>query len=139
MFIPRVTNPQLIANAYRRKWILFFHIFHFSIFFTHCPAKQSVGFWNVFSSIMYGLILENIASYLRNHFGEKIWQEIRYVSGIEEDTFAPFDVYSEGIVHKMIWAAQDVTASPLDEMMEAIGNSFYDFTAGYEYHKVQTV
>src|SRR4051794_26512057 len=85
---------------------------------------------------MYGLILENVAAYIRTHYGPKVWQEILYVSGVEYESFAVHDIYSEGIVHKIILATQDVTGTPLDQLMEAIGETFYDFTAKYEYNKV---
>ena len=76
---------------------------------------------------MYGLILENIVAHLKKQYGPKIWQEIKYVggkweyattilaaffreilssSGIEQDTFKMDEVFSEGLVHKIIWSAQ---------------------------------
>lgn len=50
---------------------------------------------------MYGLILENIASFIRTHYGAKTWQEIQYVAGVEYENFNIYDIYSEGLVHKV--------------------------------------
>jgi hypothetical protein len=36
---------------------------------------------------MYGLILQGIAVFIQNKYGAKVWQEILYVSGVEETTF----------------------------------------------------
>ncbi len=86
---------------------------------------------------MYGLILENMASTLKKKYGEKTWKEIQYVSGIEEDSFQQDLTYSEGFVHRLIWAAQDVTEEGQDELMELIGRNFYDHVKQYEYGKVK--
>uniref|UniRef100_A0A914UQ07 guanylate cyclase n=1 Tax=Plectus sambesii TaxID=2011161 RepID=A0A914UQ07_9BILA len=88
---------------------------------------------------MYGLILENICCYVREKFGEKVWSEIKYVAGIEQDTWKMDEICSEGLVHKIIWAAQDVTGASIDELMTAVGASFYDFLSKYEFNKVVRV
>lgn len=45
---------------------------------------------------MYGLILENVASYIRTTYGANVWQEILYVAGLDETTFNVGETYSEG-------------------------------------------
>lgn len=49
------------------------------------------------------------------------------------------EICSEGLVHKIIWAAQDVTGASIEELMTAVGASFYDFLSKYEFNKVVRV
>lgn len=105
---------------------------------------------------MYGLILENIATSIKEKFGEEKWQEIKKIAGIKETHFGvryfqgtgtifgyttirKFQIdtiYSEGHTIKLIWAARDVTGKSIDELMEMIGRDFYSFTSKYDYHRV---
>ncbi|CAB3400516.1 unnamed protein product [Caenorhabditis bovis] len=88
---------------------------------------------------MYGLIIDNIASYIKEKYGESTWSEVKFVSGITDDTFRMGEKYSEGLPHKLIWACHDVTNVPVDELMTNIGHSFYKFLAKYEFNKVLRV
>lgn len=44
-----------------------------------------------------------------------------------------------GLVQRIVWATRDITECSTDELMEKIGESFYDFTVKYEYNKILRV
>lgn len=44
---------------------------------------------------MYGLILENIADYVRKQHGAQVWQEVQYVAGLNEGAFDAHDIFDE--------------------------------------------
>lgn len=109
---------------------------------------------------MYGLILENIGNYLRAKHGERQWKEILFLAGVDEklldnhfstDEVGPHlcpweegrsgmgQVYSEGIVHRILWAAQDISGEAGEDMLRNIGHTFYTFLTKFNYHKILRV
>lgn len=73
------------------------------------------------------------------------------MSGIEQDAWKMDQVYSEGLVHRIIWAAQDVTGATIEDLMvsdsvhtrnienifqSSVGSGFYEFLGKYEFNKV---
>ncbi|ULT80699.1 hypothetical protein L3Y34_010921 [Caenorhabditis briggsae] len=88
---------------------------------------------------MYGLIIDHIATYIKEKYGESTWQEVKFVSGVTDDAFQMDKKYSEGLSHKLIWACHDVTGDQVDELMSNIGTSFYKFLTKYEFNKVLRV
>lgn len=58
------------------------------------------------------------------------------MSGLEQDVYQMEEIYSEGVVHKLIWACHDVTGDSIDEITTNIGHSFYKFLNKYEFNKV---
>jgi len=87
---------------------------------------------------MYGLILENIAYYIKQNYPPEVWQEILFVANVEcGENFEPCEVFSEKFTYQLIRAAQDVTNAPMEQLMENIGYSFVEFTGRYEYDKVR--
>nr|pir hypothetical protein T07D1.1 - Caenorhabditis elegans [Caenorhabditis elegans] len=88
---------------------------------------------------MYGLIIDHIATYIKEKYGESTWSEVKFVSGVTDDTFQMDKKFSEGLSHKLIWACHDVTGDPVDELMTNIGTSFYKFLTKFEFNKVYYV
>ncbi len=87
---------------------------------------------------MYGLIIDHISTCIRQKYGnyivlnfykliaiqgDHVWTEIKYVAGIEQDIWKMDQVYSEGLVHRIIWAAQDVTGATIEDLMVTKYNS----------------
>uniref|UniRef100_A0A915KNZ7 guanylate cyclase n=1 Tax=Romanomermis culicivorax TaxID=13658 RepID=A0A915KNZ7_ROMCU len=85
---------------------------------------------------MYGLILESIACYLREVYGQEAWEEILYVANVSTERFGTSDIYSESTVNRIVTAAQEVINQPLEQMMESIGYKFCEFAATYDYDKI---
>ncbi|CAI4223722.1 unnamed protein product [Auanema sp. JU1783] len=88
---------------------------------------------------MYGLIIDNIVTCIREKYGLDVWNEIKYVAGLSQDAYGMDEVYSEGLAHKLIWACHDVTNDTIDAILNDAGKSFYTFLAKYEFHKIVRV
>lgn len=59
--------------------------------------------------IMYGLILENMAEYIKQTYGEEKWEEIRRSAGVETPCFSTHQVYSEAFIPRLSKKAVQVS------------------------------
>lgn len=50
---------------------------------------------------MYGLILENMAEYIKQTYGEDKWEEIRRAAAVEQPSFSTHQVYSEALIPRL--------------------------------------
>lgn len=50
---------------------------------------------------MYGLILENLAEYIRQVYGEDRWEEIRRQASVDQPSFSVHQVYSENLIPRL--------------------------------------
>ncbi|GMR60628.1 hypothetical protein PMAYCL1PPCAC_30823, partial [Pristionchus mayeri] len=91
------------------------------------------------SSSMYGLIIDNIVTYIKQHYGEEVWVEVKYVCGIEQDAYTMDEMYSEGLAHRIIWACHEVTNDTVDMITSDVGYFFYKFLGKYEFNKIVRV
>lgn len=57
---------------------------------------------------MYGLLLENLAEYIKLNYGEDKWDEIRRLAGIDAPSFSVHQVYPENLLQKLAKKAQQV-------------------------------
>lgn len=57
---------------------------------------------------MYGLLLENLAEYIKTNYGEEKWEEIRRQAGIDSPSFSVHQVYPENLLNKLAKKAQQV-------------------------------
>lgn len=65
--------------------------------------------WNVYKFItMYGLLLENLAEYVKINYGEEKWEDIRRQAGIDSPSFSVHQVYPENLLQKLAKKAQQV-------------------------------
>lgn len=62
-----------------------------SVSSTICPKRN-----------MYGLILENLAEYIRQVYGEDRWEEIRRQASVDQPSFSVHQVYPENFIHSKI-------------------------------------
>lgn len=60
---------------------------------------------------MYGLLLENLAEYIKLNYGEDKWDDIRRQAGIDAPSFSVHQVYPENLLQKLAKKAQQVSAS----------------------------
>lgn len=58
---------------------------------------------------MYGLLLENLAEYIKINYGEEKWDEIRRQAGIDSPSFSVHQVYPENLLNKLAKKAQQVS------------------------------
>lgn len=57
---------------------------------------------------MYGLLLENLAEYIKINYGEDKWDDIRRQVGIDSPSFSVHQVYPETLLNKLAKKAQTV-------------------------------
>lgn len=57
---------------------------------------------------MYGLLLENLAEYVKVNYGEEKWEDIRRQAGIDSPSFSVHQVYPENLLQKLAKKAQQV-------------------------------
>lgn len=50
---------------------------------------------------MYGLILENLAEYIRQVYGEEKWEEIRRQASVDQPSFSVHQVYPENLIPRL--------------------------------------
>lgn len=58
---------------------------------------------------MYGLLLENLAEYVKTVYGDEKWEEIRKQVGIASPSFGVHDHYDEDLLMKLAAASQQVS------------------------------
>lgn len=61
---------------------------------------------------MYGLLLENMAEYIKVRYGEDKWDDIRRQAGVDSPSFSVHQVYPENLLNKLAKTAQDVRHKP---------------------------
>lgn len=80
---------------------------------------------------MYGLLLENLAEYVKINYGEEKWEDIRRQAGIDSPSFSVHQVYPENMLQKLAKKAQQVSVYHL--------NAIYYVVYTHVIHKVNTV
>ncbi|XP_055301154.1 soluble guanylate cyclase 88E [Sitodiplosis mosellana] len=88
---------------------------------------------------MYGLLLENLAEYIKINYGEDKWDEIRRQAGIDAPSFSVHQVYPENLLNKLAKKAQQVLNVPEKEFMDQMGVCFVSFVSQYGYDRVLSV
>ncbi|XP_060807055.1 soluble guanylate cyclase 88E [Amyelois transitella] len=88
---------------------------------------------------MYGLLLENMAEYIRQMYGEDKWEEIRRQAGVEQPSFSVHQVYPENLITRLAKTAQEVLDISEREFMDQMGVYFVGFVSQYGYDRVLSV
>ena len=57
---------------------------------------------------MYGLLLESLACFIKENYGDEKWEEIRRASGIEQISFSTHQVYPENMIPRLSAKAVEV-------------------------------
>ncbi|KPJ19146.1 Soluble guanylate cyclase 88E [Papilio machaon] len=88
---------------------------------------------------MYGLLLENMAEYIRQTYGEERWEDIRRQAGVEQPSFSVHQVYPENLIARLAKKAQEVLGISEREFMDQMGVYFVGFVSQYGYDRVLSV
>ncbi|CAG9569228.1 unnamed protein product [Danaus chrysippus] len=88
---------------------------------------------------MYGLLLENMAEYIRQNYGEERWEDIRRQAGVEQPSFSVHQVYPENLITRLAKKAQEVLGISEREFMDQMGVYFVGFVSQYGYDRVLSV
>lgn len=68
------------------------------------------SWWLVFAGgTMYGLLLENMAEYIKQVYGEDKWEEIRRQAAVEQPSFSVHQVYPENLIPRLAKKAIQVS------------------------------
>ena len=62
---------------------------------------------------MYGLIIEAIVECIKTKYGERVWQEVKSKSKVDQDFFNTHQQYSEAIVQKVLRNLAQITSKVL--------------------------
>ncbi|XP_062532292.1 soluble guanylate cyclase 88E isoform X2 [Bombyx mori] len=88
---------------------------------------------------MYGLLLENMAEYIRQTYGEERWEDIRRQAGVEQPSFSVHQVYPENMITRLAKKAQEMLGMSEREFMDQMGVYFVGFVSQYGYDRVLSV
>lgn len=82
---------------------------------------------------MYGLLLENLSEFIKTHYGEERWEDIRKQAGLDSPSFSVHQVYPETLLNKLAKKAQHVLGVSEHEFMDQVGSrSQLFFFSGYK-------
>lgn len=88
---------------------------------------------------MYGLLLENLAEYVKAVFGEDKWEEIRKEAGISSPSFGTHTDFDESLLIFLAETAQEILKIDEREFMDQMGVYFVEFVGQYGYDRVLSV
>ena len=82
---------------------------------------------------MYGLVNKAIQDLISNKFGEDKWQEIKKLSGFEDDFFIGLQPYPDSVTYDLVKNASKVLGADASVVMEAFGEYWILYTANEGY------
>ncbi|XP_063237743.1 soluble guanylate cyclase 88E [Bacillus rossius redtenbacheri] len=88
---------------------------------------------------MYGLLLENLAEFIRQAYGEDKWEEIRRQAQVEQPSFSVHQVYPENLIPRLANKAMQVLDITEQEFFDQMGVYFVGFVSQYGYDRVLSV
>lgn len=88
---------------------------------------------------MYGLLLESIGQFLRQEYGEDVWEDIRRRAHIEQHSFSTHIIYPESMVPRIAESAAAATGRTREFMLTQLGHCFVSFVSKYGYDKILRV
>ncbi|XP_050308159.1 soluble guanylate cyclase 88E isoform X2 [Anthonomus grandis grandis] len=88
---------------------------------------------------MYGLIIENMAEYIKATYGEDKWEEIRRSAGVDQPSFSTHQVYPEGLIPRLSKKAVQILKVSEKEFFDQMGVFFIGFVSQYGYDRVLSV
>ncbi|EEB09977.1 Soluble guanylate cyclase gcy-31, putative [Pediculus humanus corporis] len=88
---------------------------------------------------MYGLLLENLAEYIKQVYGEERWEEIRRLASVEQPSFSVHQVYPETLIPRLAKKAIQVLNVSEREFFDQMGVHFVGFVGQYGYDRVLSV
>ncbi|CAB4059752.1 E4.6.1.2 [Lepeophtheirus salmonis] len=85
---------------------------------------------------MYGLLLKNLSDYVKEVYGEQMWNKVVASLKIENDDFIIDKVYPEGQLLKMSKKAIQVIGTSNEDFYEGMGAHFVELTGKLGYLKL---
>ncbi|MBW4451997.1 MAG: heme NO-binding domain-containing protein [Nostoc indistinguendum CM1-VF10] len=78
---------------------------------------------------MYGLVNKAIQDMVCSRFGEETWKEIKHKAEVDVDVFLNMEGYPDDITHKLIKAGSVVLSLSTQQIMQAFGEFWVQYTA----------
>ncbi|MBW4426817.1 MAG: heme NO-binding domain-containing protein [Nostoc desertorum CM1-VF14] len=78
---------------------------------------------------MYGLVNKAIQDMVCSRFGEETWKEIKHKAEVDIDVFLNMEGYPDDITHKLVKAASVVLSLSTQQIMQAFGEFWVQYTA----------
>ncbi|KAJ9601076.1 hypothetical protein L9F63_000811 [Diploptera punctata] len=88
---------------------------------------------------MYGLLLENMAEYIKQVYGEDRWEEIRRLAAVDQPSFSVHQVYPENLIPRLAKKAIQVLGVTERDFFDQMGVHFVGFVSQYGYDRVLSV
>ncbi|XP_043208813.1 soluble guanylate cyclase 88E-like [Amphibalanus amphitrite] len=88
---------------------------------------------------MYGLLLENLAEYIKVGYGEDMWETVRREALVDVPSFSTHQVYPESLIPRLARAACKILNLKEQEFFENMGVYFVGFVGQYGYDRVLSV
>lgn len=109
------------------------NMFHFSVGPTDANSEVVVAHT---PKRMYGLIIQNLESFLINEFGEEAFQQVRKEAGVAEHVFSIHESYQDDIVLRLTDAATKITGWTREEILHGMGLQFPRVCGEFGYYKM---
>lgn len=84
---------------------------------------------------MYGLLLQNLAEYVQNKFGDNMWKKVKEQMNLDVDAFPAGETYPEAQIGKMGKIAMKVLGMKDEEFYEGMGKYFVTLASEVGYQK----
>ena len=78
---------------------------------------------------MYGLVNKAIQDMVCSRFGEETWKEIKHTAEVDINVFLNMEGYPDDITHKLVKAASVVLSLSTQQIMQAFGEFWVQYTA----------
>lgn len=78
---------------------------------------------------MYGLVNTAIQDMVCSRFGEETWKKIKHKAEVDIDVFLNMEGYPDDITHKLVKAASVVLSLSTQQIMQAFGEFWVQYTA----------
>ncbi|XP_043191299.1 soluble guanylate cyclase 88E-like isoform X2 [Amphibalanus amphitrite] len=88
---------------------------------------------------MYGLLLENMADFIKTTYGEDQWDHIRREAMVDMPSFSTHQVYPEALLPRLAKVACKVLGVTEQQFFENMGTTFVSFVGQYGYDRVLSV
>ena len=87
---------------------------------------------------MYGLVNKAVEQLVKSNFGDERWQEIAKKAGVDQ-SFIMMKPYPDQVTYDLVGAASEVLNTPADQILEAFGEHWIQFTVDEGYGKTMSL
>ncbi|KAI3378926.1 hypothetical protein SNEBB_010580 [Seison nebaliae] len=86
---------------------------------------------------MYGLLLESVQFFIKDTYGEDVWDELMDACNIDQRHFITHQIYSDSIIVKIAQALAEITETEsLDDILMMFGKCFVQYFSHFGFDKL---